>query len=407
MQCKFWFYTCKVNFRLSLTKPEFRFAAIAFVIGIGYLMLEFANNRAQMADFRVYYDAASAFVYDGQVYGQAFGVSSGFYKYSPVACLPFVPFVFLPYFAASLIYYVLVLLSILWFMITITRESEISSGKSRRWVLLIVSLFMADHLERELHLGNVNLFLLITIYFVYKKITAGHKLHAGILYGVVLLFKPHFLILLPYWFWRREWKLMASAALTILIGIILPTLFKGWTANLDLLSAWMAAIRDHNVQLYESPNTVYGLAHTVLPDNFNHALLVPLLLALTGVLFLLFMLRNKKESDPMRTFTELFVLVALIPNLAHTDTEHFMWSWPLIAYSVLSLIQMDASRRWMPGTLLFLAFIPYCLNSPDIVGKSVRFLFDEGGMLGLANLVIIGVSIYLYRVSGRIATSGR
>jgi len=149
------------------------------------------------------------------------------------------------------------------------------------------------------------------------------------------------------------------------------------------------------------------LAHTVLPDNFNHALLVPLLLALTGVLFLLFMLRNKKESDPMRTFTELFVLVALIPNLAHTDTEHFMWSWPLIAYSVLSLIQMDASRRWMPGTLLFLAFIPYCLNSPDIVGKSVRFLFDEGGMLGLANLVIIGVSIYLYRVSGRIATSGR
>lgn len=349
-----------------------------------------------MADFRVYYDAAAAFLHNGTMYGEAFGVSSGFYKYSPFASLPFIPFVLLPYSVASVLYYMLVLYAIVWFMIIVVREASGKDLQRQGLIIFLVTLFLADHLERELHLGNVNLFLLMACFVVYRKMLQGNYFIAGIVYAVVLLFKPHFMILLPFWIWRKEWKMLFYTAVAVIAGLLLPALWKGWQVNTDLLQQWMTAIRDHNVQLYESPNTVYGLVNTILPDSFNRSWLVPVLLVITGTLFLVFMLKNKNRPAKQRLFIEMFLLVALIPNLVHTDTEHFMWTWPLIAFAVVRLVQNKTGQRPLQIVILALAFVPYCLNSPDLVGKDLRYLFDEGGLLGLANLMIIGVAVWLF-----------
>ena len=77
------------------------------ILCLGYYALEWTNGRAQMADFRVYYDAANALLHSDTLYGKAFGVSSGFYKYSPFACIPFIPLALLPYGLASALYYLL------------------------------------------------------------------------------------------------------------------------------------------------------------------------------------------------------------------------------------------------------------------------------------------------------------
>ena len=92
-----------------------RFVIITFLLCLGYYILETINGRAQMADFRVYYDAANAFLHNTQLYGKSFGVSSGFYKYSPFACIPFIPLAVFPYAVASVIYYLLVTFSMIWF----------------------------------------------------------------------------------------------------------------------------------------------------------------------------------------------------------------------------------------------------------------------------------------------------
>ena len=60
-----------------------------------YLVLLFINQRFQLSDFNVYYGAADALMNGEQVYGKSFGLSSGFYKYSPEALVPFLPFAFL------------------------------------------------------------------------------------------------------------------------------------------------------------------------------------------------------------------------------------------------------------------------------------------------------------------------
>jgi len=45
---------------------------------------------------------------------------------------------------------------------------------------------------------------------------------------------------------------------------------------------------------------------------------------------------------------------------------------------------------------LVIAFVPFALNSPDIVGKDLRLLFDEGG-LGIANLLILAGALIAHQ----------
>lgn len=386
---------------LKLKSSYLRFAIIGTLICIGYYILESVNERNQMADFRVYYDACNAFLQNDKLYGEAFGVGSGFYKYSPFATIPFIPLAVLPYQIASIIFYCLITLCIIGWSLKLIQLLQakqlidLTKNNLTGWILFTTTVFMADHIERELHLGNVNLFLLILAAIVFQT-KSDRPILAGVVYGVILLFKPHFLILFPYFFWKKEWKLIGGTGAMILAGLLIPAAFKGWDQNQTLHMNWLTAIQDHNVELFESPNTLYGIVNKFIFNGGGGSWLVLVGLALVGCLFLLFMLRNKKLQVKNAGFIEFFVLIALIPNLAHTDTEHFMWTWPLIAYTIASLFTSNLSWKFGLIVAMVCAFVPYCLNSPDIVGKEIRFLFDEGGLLGLANLIIIAVAVWIF-----------
>lgn len=376
------------------------FAGISFIICLAYYALETFNGRAQMADFRVYYDAANAFLNDTQLYGKAFGVSSGFYKYSPFACLPFVPLALLPYKLASILFYLIITSSIIWFSLNVYRYVAKDNHQNIGWILALVSIYMADHLERELHLGNINLFLLIAAFWIFILLQKGRQVQAGLLYGLLLLFKPHFLILLPYFIWKKQWKASLFTVAFVSVGLLFPAIIKGWNGNLHLVHDWFTAMKDHSIKLEESPNTVYGIFNHFILRQPGHPLSIVILLGLISLLFLFYLITNqRKQGNSEVRFMEYFILVALIPNLVHTDTEHFMWTWPLIAYTMVQIFKkkntLFHSESLAVIVLFTISFIPYCLNSPDLVGKKLRFLFDEGGLLGVANLFIIAAALII------------
>jgi hypothetical protein len=95
-------------------------------------------------------------------------------------------------------------------------------------------------------------------------------------------------------------------------------------------------------------------------------------------------------------FVEFFTIIAFIPHLVNTDTEQFMWTWPLLTVMFLLLQYTPQAKRSTYIGLLSIAFVPLVLNSPDIVGRKLMLLFDEGGLLGLANLVLIGITLFLF-----------
>lgn len=373
---------------------HFRFAIAVTALCLGYLALEWHNGRAQMADFRVYYDAANALMNGDVLYGKAFGVSSGFYKYSPFACLPFIPLALLPYEVASVVYYILLTSAIIYFSLRVSNDIAGNSKELNHtnYLPILVGVFLIDHLERELHLGNINLFLLMMLYEVYRKLIDGKEIQGGILYGLILLFKPHFLLLLPYFVWKKHLKTVLFSGATIIVGLVVPAAISGWHANTDLVAQWFKAISDHNLALQSSPNTLYGILNELFFSGKAESWLVFAVLLIVAVLIALFIMKNDKEEGMPWTktirFREFFLLVALVPNLVHTDTEHFMWVWPLLALAIYSTFDRTKPLRMLRISFLIIAFIPFALNSPDLVGKANSLMFDEGA-IGIANMLVL------------------
>ena len=349
-----------------------------------------------MADFRVYYDAAGALISGDTVYGKAFGVSSGFYKYSPFACIPFIPLALLPYGIASVFYYLLTTAAIIWFSLRVSKVVYGSETSNSLMLPILTGLFLIDHLERELHLGNVNLLLLIALFESYFLLKSNRNSEGGALYGIALLFKPHFLLLLPYLIWKRRFAAVLTCFAVVGLGLLIPAAALGWQQNVQLLQQWANAMSDHNIALQLSPNTIYGLINIAFLNGTAGATLVLSCLAAVGICIAFLILRNDRLTGAAWStevrFTEYFLLIALVPNLVHTDTEHFMWVWPILALAIYDVIKTNTPWRKTRITLLALAFVPFALNSPDIVGSKIRLIFDEGG-LGLANVMIIACAL--------------
>lgn len=372
---------------------------------VGYYVYMLTHQRSHLADFRVYYGAASDMRHDesmyGVQYGTEFGVTSGYFKYSPLAAWCFMPFTLLSYPIASGIYYFITAILIGYFLLRMAAIS-LPIGASRtlmqQWWIpnALIIFFLVDHLERELILGNVNLILLLMALAVYECARNKRDYAAGGWFALLLLFKPHFAILIPYFIWKQSWKVLLTSIFGMAIGLILPALWVGWTDNAQLLTSWMHAINDHNHALYTSPNSIYGIVNRFILGGHGGAWLVPAALVLIASSFALWLWnRRTVQAAAEMNWTEYFVLIALIPNLVHTDTEHFLWTWPLIAMTIYRLWLQPNWRNPLIIGLLILAWFPYALNSPDLLGKTWSQWCDNGGLLGLANLMIVVVAIWI------------
>ena len=361
-----------------------------------YLVLLFINQRFQLSDFNVYYGAADALMKGEQVFGKSFGLSSGFYKYSPEVLVPFLPFALLNYDVAAVLFYLLntAILVMLLNEFKRTFFNEISWGKEVWFMLAMTFLFFGDQLERELFLGNVNALLLLLTLWAVRSIENKQHAKAGLIYAVVLCFKIHFVILLPYFILKKEWKVLlytivgiAGMALTLFICV--PSRF------VVLHSQWLKAVQAHNVQLDHSPNTIYFFIQKVLSSM--HMSVIPVAavvigLGIAGVGYLTFIWKNIGKGFQSN---EALILLALIPVLTHTDTEHFLWAMPFFLMILITVSTWNKKGKITAAIVLLCASIPFLFNSPDIVGKGLSKQLDEGA-IGFALILLLLLS-FLYR----------
>ncbi len=360
-----------------------------------YLVLLFINHRFQLSDFNVYYGAADALMNGEQVYGKAFGLSSGYYKYSPEILVPFLPFAWLKYDVAAVLFY-LVNTGIILLLLNEFKQTFFKSyewGKEVWFFLIVTVLFFGDQLERELFLGNVNGLLLLLTLWAVRSIESKQHAKAGLIYAVVLCFKIHFLILLPYFILKKEWRVLLYTIVG-LIGMAITLVFCVPNRFIVLHTQWLKAVQAHNVQLDHSPNTIYFFIQKVLSSL--HMAVIPIAtvligLGIAGVAYLTFIWKKIGMGFQSK---EALVLLALIPVLTHTDTEHFLWAMPFFLMMLITIATWSNKGKIVGATILLCASVPFLFNSPDIVGKACSKAFDEGG-IGLA-LVLLLLLSFLY-----------
>ena len=89
-----------------------------------------------------------------------------------------------------------------------------------------------------------------------------------------------------------------------------------------------------------------------------------------------------------------FILLAILPNILITDTEHFLYSTPIILFATYYLYV----NNHLKYTILFGIFsILFSINSTDILGRELSGKFENYGILGLANLGIIITFLIIQR----------
>jgi hypothetical protein len=386
----------KIDVALKEQKNYFLFVAIAFVLFGLMLITETSRGKFESNDFRVMYSAAEHFWHHKQIYNVPFGLDTGYYKYSPVVLLFFLPALIFSFFTASIIHFIftyLVLISLFKVLFKFFEENyAITLSKtSLLFILLLGSI--TGHLIREFHLGNINLFLLLFSIFAFLLTTKEKPFLAGLLFAIVILTKPYLLVfvfpIVAFGYYRVFWSTFIWAILLILLSFS----FIGYTSSIQLYSEWFLAMLAHSEYLI-SNNTIFHILEMTLNKKISAQLGIPLYILVASILFFYFQHQKKREvhANTKLLFLYAFTLLALFPNFLVTDTEHFLFSLPMLFFLVIQLFEKRKLGFW----ILYVVLILFYLGETNLVwGKEMATQIKQYGGMGIANLILVAWSFVL------------
>jgi hypothetical protein len=257
----------------------------------------------------------------------------------------------------------------------------------------------------ELHLGNVNIFLLLLILTALTSILKKDLAVSGILLAIAVLLKPHFLLLLPLLLLRKKYLTLLYFSMTVIAGLLFPALFIGLSKNIYLHQEWFTTMLNHNETLVDGFDTVYSWIYRCLsqvihfkPGAIFSITIFAIIYAGFCLMALIHVISEKREATTANNdnnfIFEYFFILALIPNLTLTDFEHFMFSLPLIAFIIMQLF--NTKKQFLLLAVSILSFFLYGGNLRDIVGIRLSAWMTGNGILGLGNLMIVGISFFIY-----------
>jgi len=378
------------------------FILFATLLFLAAFMIENINGRFQLYDFLVYYSAADALLQGEQVYGIPFGLGSGFYKYAPFVLFLFTPYCALSFQAASVIHFAL--LSFCFMASSLLLKNLFQTyffPQTVKWESVLLSLSLVCvlvHVARELHLGNVNIVLILLVTFGLKYLLQSRDSFAGVLIGLAILIKPYFLLLLLPLLFHGRIRALLSVAATGLVALLIPTLFLGLSKSMDLHREWLAAMSGHSSYL-SSSHTILSLIRTYLAPGAPAALVYAIIAGVAlgyGILFLVGQRSGQwKRQQGEGTFLVMGYLgmLAIIPNLVITDTEHFLYLLPLVVWMVSYFF---AVRDYGLLAVFILLILAYGANSSDLLGRELSAWISDWGLLGISNLLLIVLAFYIF-----------
>lgn len=385
-----------VDFFKDKSKPRLLVVLLLFFFSL-MLVIENINSRFWLNDFKVMYSAAEAFISGEQVYGKPFGLSTGFFKYSPESTVLFIPYLLFKFEVAAVLHYCVLLVCTVGLFLNLNKLCKAYlfptlSLKYPSLLLLPAFLFSVVHLVREFHLGNVNVILVYLISATLLATIQKKYSTAGILISIVIFTKPYFIVLLLGFLLIKKFKPVLSSVLFSLSAILLFSLTIGFGKSVQMHTDWLKSMLDHSSYL-TSNHTIFSLVENYFSVEIPMANSPIYLFSLGIVLFFVFWFSKLKNLKHSFVFFTL-IFLAIIPNMIITDVEHFLFSIPLILIITASIL---SGKRYVLFTPLILTLILFGGKSNDILGKSLASFFHQNGFLGIANLLLIGWSFYIYR----------
>lgn len=335
-------------------------------------------------DFSVYYSGSKTFFFGENPYIARPGFFSN-YVYPPFVLLLILPFTLLPIYAASVFFVFLSIISLflgVYFCLKALKAFTITT-----YLLTLSFCMLSFPAKFTLGMGQVNLILFcllsLAIYFINIK---KQKL-AGCFLGFCFAIKLFPLLLLPYFVFQKQWKLLISSAFTII-----------------LLYVVAAAATGVNLQIFFLQNVLPGIGTSYQSAYYNQALSgffarlpierevgeqLKIITSLVFVVISLFILFRSRKKKKLQNIAFSFIITLSLLVNPFSWQHHFVWLiFPFIA-TFFSLGKKNKSY-------IFFVVTSYLLISLNIaVPDKVFLLFQSHVLFGTILLWLVQAKILI------------
>ncbi len=246
----------------------------------------------------------------------------------------------------------------------------------------------------DLHLGNINVILVFLMTLSLKFLLESKHIKFGLVMAIVIMTKPFFIVFVLPLLLHKKYKEILSLAGAGTGYVLISLIVIGLPSSIDMYFDWFAAMLDHNTYLF-SNNTIFFIInrYTGVLIGKEYSFLLLGIIAVVSTIYFWLLIRKTKGNNNGALMAHIFMLIAVIPSVFITDTEHFILSLPLIAI-IVQYFSIKKRFLWIP-LFAFIIFL-YGGNSTDMMGDELNEYYKRMGMLGIGNLTIIATVIFLY-----------
>ena len=341
----------------------------------------YASVRDEMIDFLTWREAAVRAYHAEPLYRTEDGHYQ--FKYFPLFAVVMAPFALLPPEAGKVVWFAS-LIVLLAFLLRASITALPARRLSQRTLLLVVIALMAKFYAHELVLGQTNLLLGGLLMGALLAVQRERHAAAGALVGAGVFVKPYALILVPWLLGVSGVRAVASAALVIAAGLLIPAAVYGWDGNLALLQAWARTVTDST-----APNLLGN-------DNVSIAAMcakwlgigplasslswIALLMIASGVLVV--WKRRDHVSEP--DYLDFALLLLLIPLISPQGWDYvLLLGTPAVACLVDRFREL--ARPWQVAVGLALGVMGFTMF--DLLGRTLYGQFMALSLITVCALV--------------------
>jgi len=342
-------------------------------------------------DFDIFLAASKALFEGKDIYTETY-FDGYHYYYSTLFAILLYPLGLLPTFLAKSIW-IIANLIILARMLRLTDMQFIVLGvrKSlRNIILLFLVLFCLRLIKGNLHLGQMTILILYLSLESLHQLKKGQILWAAFLLALAINIKILPIVLIPYFIYRGQFKVVLATALTLSLMAFGPGLIVGHQYNREMLHSWWELVNpSQQKHLFDLEETSFHSLTTIIPIFFmeetsdrssidisrnifdltsDQVLIIIHVSRSLFVLATLWFLRTlplKKSISPVHEWWEISYIFLSIPLIfPHQQHYSFLFIWPAIAYLLVHI--SNESRRIIP--VVFLVIIYLSINAAMLLG---------------------------------------
>lgn len=264
------------------------------------------------------------------------------------------------------------------------------------WCLLAIALMSLRPILSDLQHGNINILIMFMVVLALDAWARGKDWLSGAALGLAITCKVTPALFLPYFFYKRSWKLLIATGLAIVVFMfIVPVVVLGPDLASQCLGSWwhriispyvsggvvgdleinqsMVGVFNRLMVLDETPGR-YGSTLKLNVVNWDPRFVARLLKVMSigwlGMMFLFCRTRTDRRDDP-RLLGEFSLVVLTMLFVSERSWKHHYVTLLLpLTYLTYRLFRPDILKRdkWIIGGALGLSMFLIATTSSEIGG---------------------------------------